>query len=243
MPPHVLGLVRMAPADNGCGDSDQPNNSARPPLPLAARSGRHESLPVPIGSGSVVGPTVGGLGTLPVVMVNGVGRVPTATEEARFWGLVESAWAACGLESGRVRQGLVARDPAADDDTGDLYVLDGWLDQFLTQLRGLCDGLSSAGLTDLDRVVERKLYDLDRREIHEHTDGSDDGFLYCRGFIIAVGHDFYDAVDGNPAMAVMDAECEAMCYFFAHLHEERFGDFPKTNSGISRESHGNPDGW
>ncbi len=27
-----------------------------------------------------------------------------------------------------------------------------------------------------------------------------------------------------------------MCYFFAHLHRERFGDFPETGSGISPES-------
>jgi hypothetical protein len=37
-------------------------------------------------------------------------------------------------------------------------------------------------------------------------------------------------------MAVMDAECEEMCYFFAHLHDERFGRYPHTGSGISRET-------
>jgi hypothetical protein len=177
------------------------------------------------------------------VTTDGVSRVPTATEEARFWELVESAWAACGLEPARVRQSLVDRAPAADADNSGLYALDAWMDQFLTQLRRLCADLSSAELTDLDRVVERKLYDIDRQDIHEHTDGSDDGFLYCRGFIVAAGHRFYDAVHADPAMAVMDAECETMCYFFAHLHDERFGDFPDTGSGISRESGRNPDGW
>ncbi len=34
-----------------------------------------------------------------------------------------------------------------------------------------------------------------------------------------------------------------MCYFFAHLHRERHGPFPKTGSGISRESFSNPAGW
>ncbi|MFE0590858.1 DUF4240 domain-containing protein [Micromonospora echinospora] len=174
---------------------------------------------------------------------NGAGRLPTADEEARFWGLVESAWAMCGPEPAHVRRKLVGREPDADDDDGGLYALDAWLDRFLARLRGLCADLSSAELTDMDRVVERKLYDLDRQDIHEHTDGSDDGFLYCRGFIVAAGQKFYDAVLAVPAMAVMDAECEAMCYFFAHLHDERFGDYPDTGSGISRESGGNPDGW
>jgi hypothetical protein len=93
------------------------------------------------------------------------------------------------------------------------------------------------------RVVERKLFNLDREDVHEETDGSDDGFLYCRGFIVAVGQQFYDAVDADSAMAVLDAECEAMCYFFAHPHNERFGSYPNTESGISRESGRNPDGW
>jgi hypothetical protein len=46
----------------------------------------------------------------------------------------------------------------------------------------------------------------------------------------------------DPETAVLDGECEAMCYFFAHLHEARFGDRPHTGSGISRESGGNRDG-
>ncbi|HTJ32371.1 MAG TPA: hypothetical protein VL738_04015 [Dactylosporangium sp.] len=44
-------------------------------------------------------------------------------------------------------------------------------------------------------------------------------------------------------MAIDDAECEAMCYFFAHLHDERFGGFPDTGSGISRESVRNTAHW
>jgi hypothetical protein len=44
-------------------------------------------------------------------------------------------------------------------------------------------------------------------------------------------------------MGVPDAECEEMCYFFAHLYRERFGDFPDTGSGISRESCSNQAGW
>ena len=174
------------------------------------------------------------------MITDGVGRIPTVSEETRFWELVESAWAACGPEAGRARRALL-EPGAATGDGG--CALESWTDQFLAELRQQCADLSSAELTALDRVVERKLHTLDRAEIHEHTDGSDDGFLYCRGFIVAAGREFYDAVDAHPATAVMDAECEAMCYFFAHLHNERFGSFPDTGSGISRETGSNPAGW
>jgi hypothetical protein len=177
------------------------------------------------------------------VITDGAGRMPTTTDEARFWEFVESAWAACGTQAARARAMLVARDPAVDDGKGSARTVEGSTEQFLEHLRRLCAELSGAELTDLDRVVERKLYHLDRQEIHEYTDGSDDGFLYCRGFVVAAGREFYDAVDANPAMAVMDAECEEMCYFFAHLHDERFGRYPHTGSGISRESGSNRAGW
>ncbi|TDC79512.1 DUF4240 domain-containing protein [Micromonospora sp. KC606] len=167
--------------------------------------------------------------------------MPTVEHEARFWALVEAAWAPLGPEPATLRQALATRDPDTDDL--DPYALDAWLDQFLANLRALCADLSSPELTDLDRVVERKLYDIDRQDLHTVTDGSDDGFLYARGWIVALGREFYEAVRADPARAVVDADCEQICYFFAHLHAERFGDWPDTGSGISRESVSNPAGW
>lgn len=161
--------------------------------------------------------------------------MPTAAEEAQLWALIESAWAAVGPAAEQARRALL--EPDADE------ALDGLLDDFLDELGELSADLSSDELTDLDRVVERKLYDLDREDVHEHTDGSDDGFLYCRGFIVAAGREFYEAVAADPSRAVMDAECERMCYFFASLHDKRFGGWPSTGSGISRETGSNPDGW
>jgi hypothetical protein len=75
------------------------------------------------------------------------------------------------------------------------------------------------------------------------VDGSADGFLYARGFIVALGRDYYDAVDADPAKAIIDCELESMCYFFAHLQERKHGTWPETGSGISRESAANPAGW
>ncbi|MFI7002741.1 DUF4240 domain-containing protein [Nocardia sp. NPDC050175] len=164
--------------------------------------------------------------------------LPTAADEARFWTIIESAWELVGDESAALRKGLIHRE---NDDAAD--TLDKDLATFLDHLQALSEPLSSDDLTALDRVLERKLYDLDRADIHEITDGSDDGFLYCRGFIVAMGQDFYNAVIADPAVSVVDAECGKLCYFFAHLHSDRVGSFPKTNSGISRESFSNPAGW
>ncbi|MEU4646563.1 DUF4240 domain-containing protein [Nocardia fluminea] len=156
----------------------------------------------------------------------------TSTPEdiSRFWNLIASAWTATGTEPAAVLRSM---------DSG----LENRLDAFLTQLNSLSTDFSSEELTALDRVAERALYDLDRADLQAITDGSDDGFLYARGFIVAMGRDYYDAVNADPEAATTDAECEKMCYFFAHLHNERFGAFPATGSGISRETASNPAGW
>ncbi len=167
-------------------------------------------------------------------------RFPSAEEEARFWALLEAAWAGCRPESGRGRQALVS--PIRSQAAG-LTSVEGALPVFLDALGGLCQGLPGGELVSLDRVLERKLYDIDRADIQRVTDGSDDGFLYARGFIVAMGQGFYNAVASNPDIAVPNAKCEEMCYFFAHLYRERFGGFPDTGSGISRESCSNPSGW
>ncbi|MEV4411544.1 DUF4240 domain-containing protein [Catellatospora sp. NPDC049609] len=168
------------------------------------------------------------------------GRLPTEAEETAFWALIEQAWELVGAEAQQARQALLTRDPHGDQDP---YVVDPHLDVFLERLRDLSVPLTDEQLTDHDRVLERKLYDIDRVDVHEVTDGSDDGFLYARGFIVAVGRDFYRAVVANPAMAVLDGGCEAMCYFFADVYEKRNGVWPETGSGICRESNNNSAGW
>jgi Protein of unknown function (DUF4240) len=167
-------------------------------------------------------------------------RLPSAEDEARFWARVEAAWAQCSAEANRARRALATRAPGPGTH---LSVVEGALPVFLGTLTDHCRELPGGELTSLDRVLERKLYDIDRADIQAVTDGSDDGFLYARGFIVAMGRDFHDAVASDPEAAVLDAECEEMCYFFAALYRERFGKYPETGSGISRESCSNTTGW
>nr|WP_221474503.1 DUF4240 domain-containing protein [Planomonospora venezuelensis] len=160
--------------------------------------------------------------------------------------MVEAAWAPLGADVGQARRALAHRTPDADEELHGVppfSLVEAALEDFLGNLASLGEGLSAEELTALDRVAERKLHDIDRADVHAVTDGSDDGFLYARGFIVAMGRDFHAAVAADPRKAVPDAECEEMCYFFAHLYEERYGGFPDTGSGISRESCSNPDGW
>ncbi|MBS2965118.1 DUF4240 domain-containing protein [Actinocrinis puniceicyclus] len=169
-------------------------------------------------------------------------QFPTVDDEARFWSLLEQAWSQVDDAVNVIRLSM-ASGPADSDRAADLAIVDETTDDFLEALTVLCRGMSSRELTDLDRVLERKLYDIDRADIQAVTDGSDDGFLYARGLIIALGRDYYAAVAANPRVAILDGEFEAMCYFFARLHGDLYGAWPATGSGISRESCSNPAGW
>ncbi|MUN37592.1 DUF4240 domain-containing protein [Actinomadura litoris] len=167
-------------------------------------------------------------------------------DETRLWEMLEAAWAPLGPEVGQARRALARRTPEPGEDLygkPPLSLVENALKAFLDNLAELSRDLSSEELTGLDRAVERLLFDIDRAEIHAVTDGSDDGFLYARGFIVALGREFYTAVNRDPRVAILDAECERLCYFFFHAHNERFGDFPDTGSGISRETCSNREGW
>jgi hypothetical protein len=167
--------------------------------------------------------------------------MPSEDDEQRFWSLLERAWEMVGPQPQVLRHRLADRHASRDDF--DLDEIDQWLPSFLDKLTTLCSDLPAEQLSDLDRVLEHKLYDLDRSDIHDVTDGSDDGFLYCCGFIVAMGREFYTAVLTDPAVAILDAECGQMCYFFDTLHHRRFGNHTQIGSGISRESVSNPAGW
>jgi len=115
------------------------------------------------------------------------------------------------------------------------------LDGFVPALQASLEQLPEDELLQFDRILERKLYDIDRADIQEHTDGSDDGFLYARGFIVAAGQAYYEAVTKDPSGAMMELECEDLCYLPVRVYSEKFGEMP--DSGISRETGFNKAGW
>jgi hypothetical protein len=156
--------------------------------------------------------------------------------EKQFWDLIESSWQAVGGMT-KARQKL-AEHKLSEERAEELMEA---LQEVIPALREHLDKLPAEELLAFDRILERKLYDIDRAEIQEHTDGSDDGFLYARGFIVAAGKRYYDAVNATPATALMDLECEEMCYVSWHLYRQKFGDAPASD--ISRETCSNKAGW
>lgn len=163
--------------------------------------------------------------------------------EAKLWAMIEAAWKPRGAKVNALRTKLATRDLDDEDDELDIEPIEDALESVIETLRTTMADLSKEDLAAVDRVLERKLYDIDRQDIQEVTDGSDDGFLYARGFIVVLGQAFYDAVSATPELAITDAECEEMCYLPAHIHKERFGAMPKHDDGISRESGSNSEAW
>ena len=156
--------------------------------------------------------------------------------ETQFWKMIEGAWMPSGGWNSE-RQSLASG--TLSDDV--LEELSGVLDEVISSLTNTLQALSKDELFAFDRILEQKLWDIDRADIQEFTDGSDDGFLYARGFIVALGKDYYDAVSALPSRARMDVECEDMCYLSHYIYEEKFSEMPESE--ISRESASNPEGW
>ncbi|NNJ24766.1 DUF4240 domain-containing protein [Alienimonas chondri] len=169
--------------------------------------------------------------------------------EDRFWQMIDAAWKS-SPENAAFQRAL--EDAIGDETKRDAFVERYFDDDdlgmiadestFLAALTKELEGLSKEDLIAFDRILERKLYDIDREEIQAVTDGSDDGFLYCRGFIVACGKRYYDAVNLAPENGLCDFECEEMTYISFQAFEERFEDeFP--DSDISRESCSNKAAW
>tara|TARA_B100000609_G_scaffold191800_1_gene180980 strand:+ start:12214 stop:12732 length:519 start_codon:yes stop_codon:yes gene_type:complete len=166
--------------------------------------------------------------------------------ESQFWTVIENAWATTPALQAFQQEVLgtmasQAKKTAFEEKYAEVepYIPDEQV--FIQAINDQLDTLSAEDLLAFDRILERKLYDIDRKDVHRYTDGSDDGFLYCRGFIVAMGETFYNAVDNTPSHAMFDWDCEALTYISSHVYEEKFGEIPCSD--ISRESFSNASGW
>jgi hypothetical protein len=155
-------------------------------------------------------------------------------DELCFWSLIESAWPT--TEQARVLRQMAFSGELEESD--ELYSVQ---KQVLANLSMELDKLDADELLTFDRILERKLYDIDRADINEYTGGSNDGFLYCRGFIVSMGRDYYEAVQSDPSRAIMNVELEELCYQSYWLYEEKYGPMPPSE--ISRETGANAERW
>jgi hypothetical protein len=156
--------------------------------------------------------------------------------DKHFWSLIEYAWQTVG---GKLEERQLLAEGKLPEARA--YALLDPLDDVIAALTHQLEQLSADELLAFDRILEQKLHDIDRRDVHEYVDGSDDGFLYARGFIVAAGKGYYQAVNATPSVALFDLECEEMCYLSWHLYQDKFGEMPR--SSISRESCSNQAGW
>ena len=94
-------------------------------------------------------------------------------------------------------------------------------------LRRLLMSLSRDEIVAFDKRMYGVLCQLDRRDIHDVTDGSDDGFLYIRLWIVSRGRDYFESVLRDPENAPHDAyeeENEEFMYAAMEAYEEKFGE-------------------
>jgi hypothetical protein len=116
-------------------------------------------------------------------------------------------------------------------------------ESFLNNFGAVLSKLNKEYLTEFIRTMEERLYNIDRDEIHEYTDGSDDGFLYCRCFIVGMGREYYEKIDKKPSEATMDAETEPVGFVAYTIYEDLFGEEFERNTIHCIESGSNHDSW
>jgi len=103
--------------------------------------------------------------------------------------------------------------------------------------------LEKEEFTSFIHHLEERMYHIDREDIHEYTDGSDDGFVYCRCFIVGMGREYYEMVDNDPSKATMDVEAELFGFSAYGVYEEKFGEEFERYTHHSMETCSNRSMW
>lgn len=158
--------------------------------------------------------------------------------EFKFWHIIEDAWAASPalLE---MRNAVLKTNDAVlvEDLTGEVY------GSITNNIRDLLLELNKEELTAFNHIMEEKLFRIDREDIHQYTDGSDDGFLYCRCFIVGMGRAYYEMIEENPSKATCDAEAEIVGFIGYMVYLELFGEEFERNTVHCIETGSNTRGW
>ena len=159
-------------------------------------------------------------------------------KEQEFWEIIEASWAdSPKLNKTRAKALKTNNEELLEELSVELEetIIENYTKRLFI--------LEKETLTDFIHILEEKLYKIDREEIQEYTDGSDDGFLYCRCFILGMGEQYYNMIDANPFKATMDLEAECFGFSVYKVYEEKFGEEFERNSVYSIESCSNQKGW
>jgi hypothetical protein len=156
----------------------------------------------------------------------------------QFWELIDLAWKDSPDQDEIRKQALKTNDPELLQEAGSAL----W-EPIMTNYKHRLQQLDKGELTSFIHILEERLYHIDRQDIHKYTDGSDDGFLYCRCFIVGMGREYYTMVDSNPSKATMDIEAELWGFSAYEVYEEKFDEEFERYSVHSIESCSNVKGW
>jgi Protein of unknown function (DUF4240) len=156
----------------------------------------------------------------------------------KFWEIIDQAWLDSPSLHKKRALALQNNDPKLLEQLSD-EMSDEILDNFTERLYQL----SEKDLTAFIHILEERLYNIDREEIQEYTDGSDDGFLYCRCFILGMGKEYYDLIDKNPSKATADVEAEIFGFIAYSTFEDMFDKDFVRNSKHCIESGSNKSAW
>ncbi|MBL7768253.1 MAG: DUF4240 domain-containing protein [Flavipsychrobacter sp.] len=155
-----------------------------------------------------------------------------------FWNIIESSWE----DSPELNhQRLEAIKTGDEELLNDLSMeLEG---EILENYNERLSHLDKQELTSFIRHFEERMYHIDRQAIHQNTDGSDDGFLYCRCFIVGMGKTYYDMIDKDPSKATADLEAEPFGFSAYDVYEELFGEDFDRYAFHSMETGSNKEQW
>jgi hypothetical protein len=154
-----------------------------------------------------------------------------------FWKIIDEAWKDIGSEE-RYRFDVLNRNVDALEFVRDV------IPKFVAMLSIRLSALDDVQLCSFDEILERMLHAIDRPELYKYTYGSDDGFLYIRGFVVALGREYYEAVDADESLAMWSWRyyCEEMTYVYYFVDDER-GDRVPVEHRFDRESFKNNRAW
>lgn len=113
------------------------------------------------------------------------------------------------------------------------------------KLKQLLLTFSREEIISFDRLLDEALYQLDREDIYEITDGSEDGFEYVRLWIVSQGRRYFETVLQNPTAAPRWAEEENEPFGYAaqQAYEEKWKE-PFPSPILKKRGTGtNAAGW
>lgn len=158
--------------------------------------------------------------------------------EKEFWEIIELSW----LDSPKLHKKRAKALKTNDEELLEELSEELW-GTILENYNKRLFQYSKKDLTEFIHILEERLYNIDRKEIHEFTDGSDDGFLYCRCFILAMGEEYYNMIDKKPSKSTFDLEAETFGFSAYQVYEKKFGEEFDRYSMHSIESCSNNNGW